>query len=202
MSKPNGRPAMQIPIKHCENCGKELVRGRAASGKLEQHKNYLKRRFCNNSCAGQYYVRMKAAKKPHTIGDISDWENWSDYGCEQLALAVAGAKSREYAILYNSMIHAKSQAARVSYEARALSAKRFLMYGFTGVLWDGEEVCNNIERMINKYGIDIIKHTRKDRNEVLGGDDNEKTLEDAIEEEVLQDVEKIGKEAEALESEN
>ena len=38
-------------IRHCETCGTQLIRRRHESGRLEGHRDFMRRRFCSLSCA-------------------------------------------------------------------------------------------------------------------------------------------------------
>ena len=44
------------------------------------------------------------------IGSLEGWENWTDSGCERLALEVAKQKGRQYALIY---AHWKKPTARI-----------------------------------------------------------------------------------------
>src|SRR5260221_12255202 len=65
------RPATPTPPKSCERCGKPLTRKRF-SGRLEDYGTFLRRRFCDLSCAnsrsdvtrGGYLWRARKLRGP------------------------------------------------------------------------------------------------------------------------------------------
>lgn len=45
-------PAKPVPLKHCNQCSKPLVRGRYSSGVLESVRDFMRRRYCDQTCMG------------------------------------------------------------------------------------------------------------------------------------------------------
>ena len=83
------------------------------------------------------------------IGDLSDWESWTDSGCERLALEVAKQKGRQYAMIYAAYRRAKSEDKKKYYQTYLKSIEYFFTRSFIGALVDSDTVLASI-----RYGVD------------------------------------------------
>lgn len=70
----------ETPEKYCEYCKARLIRGIAASGRLEKMTNFLQRRFCNQRCAGAWksaagvgHVTHGATRGGNLTGAYRSW---------------------------------------------------------------------------------------------------------------------------------
>lgn len=51
-----GRPRKVDPIKHCANCGSQLLR-KMMNGRLEDMGVFLRRKYCNQDCMARAFVK-------------------------------------------------------------------------------------------------------------------------------------------------
>ena len=95
-----------------------------------------------------------------SIGDLSDWESWTDSGCQRLALEVAKQKGRQYATVYAAYRRAKSDDKRKYYLAYLNGLEYFFTRSFIGALVDADTVLSSI-----RYGVDKEMGVKGRRNE-------------------------------------
>ena len=57
-------PKKPDPVKHCDQCGKQLVRKRFKSGVLESCLHFRRRKFCNVKCFGKSIEKERSDGSP------------------------------------------------------------------------------------------------------------------------------------------
>lgn len=84
------------------------------------------------------------------IGSLEGWENWTDSGCERLALEIAKQKGRQYALVYAAYRRAKSEDKKKYYQTYLKSIEYFFTRSFIGAFVDGDTVLASVRYRVDK----------------------------------------------------